>query len=98
MTQARRIQLVPRRRASTTARTRAATATAASTWWLWRRQRERDELRTRVPRTAHADDDELTTLIQVRHRQTRLRSRDRRLPDIATRRLVVRIEHRHAAG
>ena len=76
------------------ARRAAPTASAATTRGLFARKGKRQELRPGTGGPSHSDDHKLPALMHVRHRQTRLRTRSRRLPDLGAGRLVVGVEER----
>jgi hypothetical protein len=89
--------LVFRIRPAATAAGSAATSTAP-TAGIGRRERVRHELRTRRRSSPRANDDELTTVVHVGHRQTDLRAGKLRLPELLTSRLIVRVEEGLPSG
>ena len=84
-------------RATASAGATGSATPAPATRRLFTRQRERHQLST-YPWTSDADDDVLTALMHVGHRQARLRTRHRCLPDLCAGRLVVGVEERQAAS
>src|SRR5688572_29355999 len=102
-----RFAAAPCAAASSRSTVRRSTASAASTAPAlsgWRRQRECDKLsavarvvRRRGRASPHANHDELPVVVEVRHRQTALDSRQWCLPDLRASRLVVRVEERRTA-
>src|SRR5688572_27350924 len=83
--------LVLRVRSTATTLTTSSPA-AATAAGVGRGKRERDELRTGRRSPSRADDDELTAVMHVGHRETDLRTGKRRLPDLFTSCLVVGME------